>query len=254
VGYIDFGISGVLSRYSRRHLIAMTLAYARADLEGMCESFFKITTLDKDADLRGFRQGLKDASAAWYGDRAKESRLRKSITSIMLDLLMLSRKYGIWPQRDVIKYIRSAVALDGLVKTFTPGMDIGRHLELACERHIKWDSMRNLISPEAITGWFGGYTHLLRDGVLRAFSLLQRTGGEANPPPVLFDEDSELENRRYLLLQLGWIAVCLLLLWKPSQLTSVRVMVPLLLLAANLFWQLLRRSSVRGGEIGGTES
>lgn len=243
VGYIDFGISGVLSRYSRRHLIAMTLAYARADLEGMCESFFKITTLDKDADLRGFRRGLKDASVAWYGDESAESRLRKSITSIMLDLLMLSRKYGIWPQRDVIKYIRSAVALDGLVKTFTPGMDIGRHLELACERHIKWESMLNLISTEAVTGWFEGYTHLLRDGALRAFSLLRRTGTESAPPPVLFEEDSELKTRRYMLLQLGWIAVCTLLLWKPAQLTSARVMVPLLLvLAVNLIRQFIRRS------------
>src|SRR5262249_55781131 len=39
VGYIDFGISGVLSRYSRRHLIAMTLAYARGDLDAMCQAF-----------------------------------------------------------------------------------------------------------------------------------------------------------------------------------------------------------------------
>jgi predicted unusual protein kinase regulating ubiquinone biosynthesis (AarF/ABC1/UbiB family) len=247
VGYIDFGISGVLSGYSRRHLIAMTLAYARADLEGMCESFFKITTMERDADLRGFRQGLKDASSSWYGngsaDQSSESRLRKSITSVMLDLLMLSRRYGIWPQRDVIKYIRSAVALDGLVKTFSPGMDIGRHLELACERHIKWDSMRNLISPEAVTGWFEGYTHLLRDGALRAFSLLRRTGTESAPPPVLFDEDSKLKTRRYLLLQLAWIAICALLLWKPAQLTSTRVMVPLLLvLTVNLIWQFIRRS------------
>src|SRR5260370_484648 len=166
VGYIDFGISGVLSRYSRRHLIAMTLAYARGDLEAMCAAFFRITTLDKDADTQGFRQGLQAMASGWYGDRDDTSRLRKSITSIMLELLLLSRKYGIWPQRDVIKYIRSAIALDGLVKTFTPGMDIGRHLEQACERHIKWDSMRNLISPETVTGWVGGYAHLLRDGFL----------------------------------------------------------------------------------------
>src|SRR5262249_29387399 len=160
VGYIDFGISGVLSRYSRRHLIAMTLAYARGDLDAMCEAFFHITTFDRNTDPLGFRQGLKDAAAGWYGDRENEGRLRKSITSIMLELLLLSRKYGIWPQRDVIKYIRSAIALDGLVKTFTPGMDIGRHLEEACERHIKWDSARSLITPETVTGWFGGYAHL----------------------------------------------------------------------------------------------
>src|SRR5262249_7974121 len=35
VGYLDFGITGVLSRYSRQHLIAMTLAYTRGDVDGM---------------------------------------------------------------------------------------------------------------------------------------------------------------------------------------------------------------------------
>jgi membrane protein implicated in regulation of membrane protease activity len=46
-----------------------------------------------------------------------------------------------------------------------------------------------------------------------------------------------------MLLQLGWIAVCTLLLWKPAQLTSARVMVPLLLvLAVNLIRQFIRRS------------
>src|SRR5215467_9951305 len=166
VGYIDFGISGVLSRFSRRHLISMTLAYARGDLDAMCEAFFQITTFDPNADVRAFRQGLKEVSADWYGTSQSQTRLRRSITSIMLDLLMLSRESGIWPQRDVIKYIRSAIALDGLVKTFTPGVDIGRQLEEACERHIKWDSARSLITPETITGWFGGYAHLARDGFL----------------------------------------------------------------------------------------
>jgi hypothetical protein len=93
----------------------MTLAYARGDLDAMCESFFRITTFDPKASMQNFQQGLKEAAATWYGDHEGESRLRKSITTIMLELLILSRENGIWPQRDVIKYIRSAIALDGLI-------------------------------------------------------------------------------------------------------------------------------------------
>src|SRR6185436_8217540 len=33
VGYIDFGITGVLSPYSRRHLVLMTLGLAQGDME-----------------------------------------------------------------------------------------------------------------------------------------------------------------------------------------------------------------------------
>lgn len=237
VGYIDFGISGVLSRYSRRHLITMTLAYARGDLEAMCESFFRITTLDRNADLQGFRRRLKQISTEWYGDGEGQSRLRKSITAIMLELLVLSRENGIWPQRDVIKYIRSAIALDGLVKTFSPGMDIGRHLEEACERHIKWDAVRNLISPDTFTGWFGGYAHLVQDGFLRASAMLRRAGTEVASPPVIADEEPKpgTRSRRWLgPMQIVWVAACLVVMWKPARFTSMQMLAPLVLVVASL--------------------
>jgi ubiquinone biosynthesis protein len=239
VGYIDFGISGVLSRYSRRHLISMTLAYARGDLEAMCESFFKITTFDRNATPEGFRRDLQRISSEWYGG-AEQSRLQKSITSIMLDLLVLSRQNRVWPQRDVIKYIRSAIAIDGLIKTFAPGVDVGLHLEAACERHLKWDAVHNLVSPEAITGWLGGNTHLVRDGLLRAFSTLRRAGTENLPAPIMFKESSSGKTKRWrtIALQLTWIGACGAMMWQPLQLDSLRVSAPLFAaVAAILVWQ-----------------
>jgi ubiquinone biosynthesis protein len=210
VGYVDFGISGVLSRYSRRHLISMTLAYARGNLDAMCESFFRISTWAKDANPEGFRQGIVDASAGWYGSGTSESRLRKSITSIMLDLLIISKNNGVWPQRDVIKYIRSAIALDGLIKTFAPSVDIGRHLEQACERHIKWDSVKTLTSSSVVIGSLGGLTRLARDGFLRAFAILSQFSKKITSPPV-----RPIRGRGmswwHEALQLSWIVFCILL-------------------------------------------
>ena len=211
VGYIDFGISGTLSRYSRHHLIAMTLAYARGNLDAMCESFFRICTFDKYADKNGFRQSLKERAVDWYGDGEHEKRLRRSITSIMLELLLLSREKGVWPQRDVIKYIRSAIALDGLIKTFSPTTDIGRHLEQACARNLSWDSVWHLGSSEMFAGNVGAATHLLRDGLLRASSALrQRAIGYTEPagsfrPPPARPRPAWLSN----VLSAGWIVLCL---------------------------------------------
>jgi ubiquinone biosynthesis protein len=240
VGYLDFGISGVLSRYSRRHLISMTLAYARGDLEGMCQSFFRITTRGENANMQVFRKRLREVSSTWYGFHTSESRLRKSITSIMLDLLVLSRESGIWPQRDVIKYIRSAIALDGLIKTFSPEMDIGRHLEMACERHLKWDSLRSLTSADAIAGWFGGYTNLTRDGVFRAVTLLQRLGAEGPSVKQIFVSTAprvQKKNRWVAVLRVLWVGVGVLLILKPPQpfLTSHSLGL-IALVAAALLW------------------
>ena len=52
VGYVDFGITGVLSGYSRRHLVALTLATARGDVDGMADAFFKLATSDDEFEPR----------------------------------------------------------------------------------------------------------------------------------------------------------------------------------------------------------
>jgi ubiquinone biosynthesis protein len=174
VGYIDFGITGVLSPYSRHHLIAMTLAYTRGDIEGMCASFFKVSAMGPDSDADGFREGLKRLADEWYERRGKERRLRKNFTLVMLDMLRLSRMTGIWPERDVIKYIRSAIASDGLITRFAPRFDVGRYLEQVCNRHLKWQAWGALFSYEALLGWSTSGTQLLRDGALRGAGFLHR--------------------------------------------------------------------------------
>src|SRR5262249_29759515 len=72
VGYVDFGITGVLSRYSRRHLVAMTLAYTRADVDGMAGAFFKLTTSAGEGDPEYFRRLLADYSQSWYEGEGTE--------------------------------------------------------------------------------------------------------------------------------------------------------------------------------------
>ena len=149
VGYVDFGITGVLSRYSRRHLIAMTLAYTRADVEGMAQEFSKLTSQEPDADPEAFRTKLLELSQEWYEGEGSETAFKKNFTLVMLDMLTLSRKTGIWPERDVIKYIRSAIAVDGLITRFAPGFNVGRHLETVCEQWVAWEARRSLVSRDA---------------------------------------------------------------------------------------------------------
>jgi ubiquinone biosynthesis protein len=174
VGYVDFGIAGVLSTYSRHHLVAMTLAYARGDLDQMAESFFRVSAMDANSDVDAFREKLWELSREWYIRDREDTRLRKSITAIMLELLTLSRATGIWPQRDVIKYIRSAIALDGLIKSFAPGFNVGHHLEAVCDRHLHWHSVRSLLSPGSILSWVQANSRLAQDGVLRAVGAMSR--------------------------------------------------------------------------------
>jgi predicted unusual protein kinase regulating ubiquinone biosynthesis (AarF/ABC1/UbiB family) len=187
VGYVDFGITGVISAYSRQNLIALTLAYTRGDLDGMCEAFFKVSAIDRDSDVQRFRDALKRLADGWYDMNGKQRRLRKNFTLVMLDMLRLSRATSIWPERDVIKYIRSSIAIDGLITRFAPGFNVGRHLEVVCDSYLKWQVRKSLFAYNTLVGWASSSEHMMRDGAFRAAGFLHRIatgevpiGGDVN--------------------------------------------------------------------------
>lgn len=174
VGYLDFGITGLLSRYSRRHLVALTLAYTQGDLDGMCDSFFRVSELGERSDPEGFRRGLARLAVGWYRGTGRNLQLAQNFTMVMLDMLRLSRACDIWPERDVIKYIRSAIAIDGLIGRFAPGFDVGRYLEHVCARHLRYEGLRVSLSPDHLIDSSVAGANLLRDGALRGGKILDR--------------------------------------------------------------------------------
>jgi ubiquinone biosynthesis protein len=182
VGYIDFGITGVLSSYSRRHLITMTLAYTRGDLEGMAASFLKVSALDSRSDPRAFHAALARMAESWYDVRGRDRRLRKNFTLVMLDMLRLSRATGVWPERDVIKYIRSAIAIDGLIGRFAPGFEVGSYLERVCASQLQLRGLQESFSSDRLTEGAVAGAHLLENGLLRAGRFVDRI--LANDLPV----------------------------------------------------------------------
>ena len=174
VGYVDFGITGVLSRYSRQNIISLTMALGRGDLEGMCEAFFKISTLKSESDVAGFRSGMENLASHWYQQQGKDRRLTMNATLVMLDMLRLSHRTGIYPERDVVKYIRSAIAIDGLITRVAPEFDLGRNLELICHRHLKWQMHREAFTFNTIFGWANSGGRLMENGAFRASHVLSR--------------------------------------------------------------------------------
>ena len=187
VGYLDFGITGVISAYSRRSLVALTLAYTRADPDGMAEAFFRVCRVTADGRPEAFRSGLKALQSSWYSRDESGCRLRKNFTFVMLDMLRLSRACGVWPDRDVIKYIRSAIAIDGLITRMAPGFDVGRHLATVCSDHLRWQMRSALVTFETFADVAAAGGHLMRDGVSRwamAIGRVADSGAVPAAPPA----------------------------------------------------------------------
>ncbi|HUG70843.1 MAG TPA: AarF/UbiB family protein [Pirellulaceae bacterium] len=176
VGYIDFGITGVISQFSRQNLVTMTLAYARRDLDGLCARFFDVSSMDERSDPAAFRAGIKRLADKWYKGGEDDPSLQITTTMVMLDMLLLSRQTGIWPQRDVIKYIRSAIAIDGLIRQFAPHFDVGDYLAVACRRYLSWHARKSLLSHDALINWSKASAELMRSGAFRFSTFLERVG------------------------------------------------------------------------------
>lgn len=181
VGYVDFGITGVLSHYSRRHLVGLTLAYTSGDIGAMCSAFFKVAVLGADSDPEGFRAGMERLADTWYDLQGRERRLRKNFTLVMLDMLRLSRATRIWPEQDVVKYIRSSIAIDGLITRFAPGFDVGRYLAASCGRHLREEIWRRLFSYDRMAEWSTAAGSLAQDGGGRALQVLDRMASRERP-------------------------------------------------------------------------
>ncbi|MEM7355827.1 MAG: AarF/UbiB family protein [Acidobacteriota bacterium] len=174
VGYIDFGITGVISRHARRHLVSMTLALAEGDMDTLNSQFLEVSAYDPAADPKAFRAGLDVLAQAWYKDERGERRLQVNFTRIMGDMLVLSRKTGVLPERDIVKYIRSSIAIDGLVTRFEPVFDVGQYLVESCSRYLLWQGRRNRYAPDRLLDFSAASGKLLRDGPQRANQLLDR--------------------------------------------------------------------------------
>ncbi len=181
VGYVDFGITGILSAFSRRNLVQLTLAYTQGDREAMSEAFVRGASTDATSDYEGFRKGLDAYYDDWYEGEGSSLRLKKNFTLVMLDMLMLARRTRIYPERDVIKYIRSSIAIDGLITRFAPGFDVGGYLAEICGAHLKRGF--GLSHEKILDGSLSG-SRLARSGLYRAAEVMERMAAGRVPLQV----------------------------------------------------------------------
>ncbi len=162
VGYVDFGIVGSMTPEARRKQIQLSLAYVRGKTDEIFEAFMNVCTFTREADLPGFRRELEKRSRLWYREPAVGGvpHFRRSLTVAMIDLLTLTRYYGVQVDREMIKYIRSLFLADGLVSRLAPGLDLAPQIRQVCEEFIARDAQGRMLSSGAaltmladLSGW-----------------------------------------------------------------------------------------------------
>jgi ubiquinone biosynthesis protein len=148
VGYVDFGIVASLTPEARRKQIELTLAYATGSPEAIYREFLNICVVTPDADLEGMRLRIAQMSKTWYVEPAigGQVKFRVSVTLAMMDLLAIASDYGVLIDREMIKYVRSTVLVDGLVSLLSPGFDIAGVLRKLVEEYLVDAASRKVFS------------------------------------------------------------------------------------------------------------
>ncbi len=188
VGYIDFGITGVMSRYARVHLMRMTLALARGDIDALYDEFLMLSVWnEKGSDLDGFRHGLETLSRGWYEEVGQERKLAATFTAIMTEMLHLSRRTDVMPERDIIKYIRSSIAIDGLIIRFAPEFHLGTYLADKCARYLTWYVRRQRFSVDELLAGANAGVRLLDTGATRGGKVVSQLATGEVPARIEID-------------------------------------------------------------------
>ncbi len=101
----------------------------------------------------------------------------RSLTTAMLDLLTLCRSHGLLVDREMIKYIRSLILVDGLVTRLAPGLDLAPHIRRVCEDFLAREARVKMASPSAALTFLADLSGWLLAGpgrMLQAIDLLER--------------------------------------------------------------------------------
>ena len=186
VGYVDFGISGAISHYARRQLMAAVLALTRGDLDELATRFLGISRVGRGADIPGFRRSLQALGKKWYADGSGSPRRLVSYSVMMIDMMHLCRKHDVLPHGETLRYLRSVVTADGLIARVAPEVHVDEKLERYCSDLFASESLRTAFSANrVIESWAAG-SRLLSDGDERLDRLLawaERDGAEGQEEP-----------------------------------------------------------------------
>src|SRR3990167_8944507 len=209
VGYVDFGIVGHLTAEARRKQIQLSMAYASGRTEDIFAAFLGVSTFTEKVDLAGFRQELERRSRQWYREPAVGGvpHLTRSLTVATLDLRTPCRKYGLLVDREMIKYIRSLMLVDGLVSRLAPGLDLSPQIRRVCEEFVAEEAQAKIFSRGAALTFLAGLGRMLH-----AMELMERRQVRLRTRSTTSSDRFDGLRTRAVAVAAVWLSVAIVLL------------------------------------------
>ena len=168
-----------------------------------------------------------------------------------MDHLSMCRQYGILPNREMIRYIRAIMLVDGLVSRLSPGLDYGKQLRKLCEDYLARELRRRTLSSQAALTAIADFTGWLQKGPAGLVRAVERLEQRQSPFKLHLETASrqpEVSSTHRTLGSWAWLLTVLWLAFNLKGATAQDFLSPPVLVAVSFVLGLgiwLLRSLVR---------
>ncbi len=120
IGLVDFGLVGHVSRQMQETIILLMLAIVLKDPDTVTRLLYKVGIPDTRVNLSQFRHDASDILDRYLGLELAQVQSARLID----DIVSLALKYRIKVPKEYALLTKAGVALEGVVRTIAPDMDV----------------------------------------------------------------------------------------------------------------------------------
>jgi ubiquinone biosynthesis protein len=120
IGIIDFGVGVLVGRATRERLAGLLMALVEEDYETMVAHFVDLSNPGPDFDIEVFTHEVSNALAPFVGLRLSEVRSG----NLLWELARIAGRHGAPMPRELILFLRTLVAFEGIGSKLDPNFDV----------------------------------------------------------------------------------------------------------------------------------
>ncbi len=158
VGFIDFGLTGSLSRAQQDDLIALLITIITGDTDGIARTILRMGIPQGRVNLGAFRREIAEKRDRYLNRNIDQI----DVGAFTADLMDAALRYKIKLNSEYAVLVKATVAVDGMLRTLTPQMDLAATASPFAKRLIaeRYSSKRIL---EAVFSGAMSLSGFLRD-------------------------------------------------------------------------------------------
>jgi ubiquinone biosynthesis protein len=120
VGFIDFGLTGTLSNSQQDDLVALLITIITGDVDGIARAILRMGHPQGRVNLGAFRREIAEKRDRYLNQNLGEI----NVAAFTAEIMDAALRYRIKLNSEYAVLVKATIAVDGMLRTLTPDMDL----------------------------------------------------------------------------------------------------------------------------------